>query len=268
MHDSSCHGQCMSSTVLPNPRCLICGWTSSREFAVCLLGDTARYLYRCQHCKSYFFPNPDWLERAYASVIHAKDTGVLQRAIDIGNVLTALLVGVDATSKKFLDFGGGWGVLARLMRDRGFDFSNCDPLCPSLFPLPTGSSEDASFVTLVEVLEHLPDPLGTLLPVSASWETLFISTHLAPPTGITPEWWYLLPETGQHVLFPTLHGLEIIAERMNMHLISNGRNLHLMTRGPATRRAHFMIRNQKFAWTVGAICAPFLRRRALDAIKP
>jgi 2-polyprenyl-3-methyl-5-hydroxy-6-metoxy-1,4-benzoquinol methylase len=67
---------------------------------------------------------------------------------------------------KFLDSGGGAGVLCRMVRDHGFDThvsdKHADPLFARAFSLPIGECRTGDFalVSAVEVLEHFEDPAG------------------------------------------------------------------------------------------------------------
>lgn len=43
-------------------------------------------------------------------------------------------------------------------------------------------------------------------------------------------WWYLVPETGQHVTFYSLRSLEVLAYQLDLHFYSNRCNLHLFSK--------------------------------------
>ncbi len=57
---------------------------------------------------------------------------------------------------------GGYGLLARLMRDLGFDCHGTDKYCDSLFAREVDPGPDfkADALFAMEVLEHIEDPLG------------------------------------------------------------------------------------------------------------
>ncbi len=60
---------------------------------------------------------------------------------------------------------------------------------------------------------------------------VLFSTELVPGDHVksTTDWWYFVPETGQHIAFYTKKALEFIAEKNNKHFYSNGSTLHLFT---------------------------------------
>ena len=51
----------------------------------------------------------------------------------------------------------------------------------------------------MEVLEHLVDPLEEMKKLANSSEQIYISTLFIKPNFRNPTWWYLQPETGQHI---------------------------------------------------------------------
>ena len=116
----------------------------------------------------------------------------------LNSVLTKAVINwfFDAGGR-FLDFGGGYGVFTRWMRDEGYDFFHYDQHCPNLFAL--GHEGDISgsvryeFVTAFEVFEHLTEPAKTVAQLLSISDSVFFSTeaitrfHLrrSPTGGIT-----------------------------------------------------------------------------------
>ena len=249
----------MSST----SRCQACQAPAKHRQFVTLFREIECSLHECTECKTCFFPDPDWLDRAYSESISKLDTGIAQRSNDIANVLAALLTSQKNKHAKYLDFGGGYGILARTMRDRGFNFYSFDPLTPTLFSIPSYEPVHFRLVTLIEVLEHLTQPLNTLREISQSCDLMLVSTLTLPPEGHDSNWWYLLPDTGQHVFFPSREGLMRMANELDMHLISNGENLHLFSRERIGGLVRFLIRHQRIAWLTGHFLLPFARGKSL-----
>ena len=68
--------------------------------------------------------------------------------------------------ENFLDFGGGYGVFTRWMRDEGYDFFHYDQHCPNLFA--PGHEADISgsvryeLATAFEVFEHIVELAKTV----------------------------------------------------------------------------------------------------------
>jgi hypothetical protein len=138
---------------------------------------------------------------------------------------------------KFLDYGGGYGMFVRLMRDAGFDFYLFDQYCDNLFAkgFSVDPSSDVGYelVTAFEVFEHLVNPMediGRMLAFGPN--LLFTTTLVASPPPKLGEWWYYGVEHGQHVSLYSLQTLSFIAKRLGLHLTSDGATLHLLTHEP------------------------------------
>ncbi len=246
--------------------CIICEARAKKLFEVQILRKYSRDLYQCDSCKACFFPNPDWLMEAYSKAISDLDTGIIERGLDIANVVTPFLFLSKLRHASVLDYGGGLGVLARILRDRGFDASSYDPLAESVFSLPKTSHQHFDFVTMVEVFEHLEDPVTTIIELSEQTNLIFISTLCIPGGGMNTDWWYLLADTGQHINFPTKSSLEILAKKIGWTLTSNGSNLHLLSRYSPSKNQRFVVRYQKISWLLGFLMYPLLRKRSLTAL--
>lgn len=245
--------------------CPICTGKAEFELLVDIFGELPRKLNRCTVCKSCFYRNPDWLVRAYSDVISTLDTGISERADDIANILTLFSLDSKYQGVKFLDFGGGTGLLARKLRDRGFDWYSTDPLARSTIPLPkVESSSSFAIVSLIEVLEHIQDPLSCLRSISAVTDTIFISTQIATDNTIDPSWWYLQPESGQHIFFLSSAGLEKLGELLHLNVYSNGSNLHVLSRNPISVLQKFSVKFQRLAWMVGLGIGTARRSKSLS----
>lgn len=244
----------------------MCRSTSPEVLRVPIFGDD-RSLHQCPSCEAAFYENPGWLDTAYSSAISSHDTGIVERCIDLANVLTPFLW--RRRHEPVIDFGGGIGLLSRIMRDRGFDFHSVDPMAEYRLPLPTAEVPTASMVTMVEVLEHLTDPVSELRKIAERAPIIFISTHLIPAGGVVPDWHYLQPETGQHIFFCTTTTLRRLASELRMNVTSNGKNLHVLHRSHLSWRQRLVVKFQQPAWVLGNVSAMFSRgrsRAAQDAV--
>lgn len=220
--------------------CLICGNNNTVILfeAAVMFKLKVRY-YQCGNCASIQTEKPYWLDEAYKKAITAADIGLLARNIDLSNSVFDLVVNNFDCSKRFLDFGGGYGVMVRLLRDRGLDFYRQDIYCENLFAINHDIADlieqarQFELVTCFEVFEHVHDPHKLFEELQKYAPNILISTQLLPTKEFksAADWWYFAPEMGQHVTFYTLRSLEIIARQYNMHLYSNGQNLHLFTSG-------------------------------------
>lgn len=247
-------------------RCKLCGG-SLRPFAtgVVLQERTVSYQ-RCSSCFSIFLPEPDWLDEAYSEAISALDVGLLERCVQLANIANAIVGAERLRGGRFLDFAGGYGTLTRLMRDRGLDFRHLDPLCANIFAVGHEGTLDEHYdlITAFEVLEHLPDPVASLEPVSRASDVLLLTTQVLPQPAPQPgDWDYFAPETGQHVTFYTVAGLRALADRLGMELTSSGRLVHVFHRRPLRRSTRALLRDERLAYVVGAVRSEADRRHGL-----
>ena len=103
-------------------QCKVCGSTSEFAFKGKLLQKHDISYFRCPNCEFMQTEEPYWLEEAYSSAISDLDLGPVNRAITGSRIVeSAILLNFDPNAK-FIDWGGGYGVFTRLMRDKGYDF--------------------------------------------------------------------------------------------------------------------------------------------------
>ena len=119
----------------------------------------------CDACGFLRAHEPHWLDEAYSRAIAAADTGLLARNISLAGKLAGALYWAmgERGHGRYLDSAGGYGVLTRLMRDRGFNFYWTDKHCENLLApgYEYGPELGACLaVTAMEVLEHLTDPMA------------------------------------------------------------------------------------------------------------
>jgi hypothetical protein len=190
--------------------------------------------YRCKDTGYVQTEEPYWLKEAYESAITQLDIGLAQRNITLTAFIDRFIPQNFNARARFLDYAGGYGLLTRLLRDKGYDFWSVDHYCKNLFSpyndLACLKGEHRfEMVTAFELMEHFEDPLQQIQdPLQYSDHFLF-STELIPDAEPPVDWWYWAPETGQHVSFYTLAALQEMAKRNNRRFYSNGKNLHLFT---------------------------------------
>jgi len=162
------------------------------------------------------------LGEAYAeSNLSPLDTGAAQR--NLNNLGAVLAIARWLGLRRVLDFGGGDGLLVRMLRDRELEARVMDRHAQPTYALGFGqpSPERPDLVTAFEVLEHFVNPreeLGALFDPQPP--ALLISTDAWNGQGL--DWPYLAPETGQHVFFYSKRALADLSAREGYRLIRAG----------------------------------------------
>lgn len=97
----------------------------------------------------------------------------------------------------------GYGILVRLLRDRGIDAMWSDPYCKNLLAVGfEHTAEKANLVTAFEAFEHFVEPLLEAEKLFAIAPNLLISTTLIATAASAPnEWWYHGLDHGQHISY-------------------------------------------------------------------
>jgi 2-polyprenyl-3-methyl-5-hydroxy-6-metoxy-1,4-benzoquinol methylase len=214
-------------------QCRICENTS--EFfsdAEILFKYTIKY-YKCPYCGFVQTEEPYWLNEAYSDAINHSDIGLLKRNSDLVCPTANVISKFFDSSKKFLDYGAGYGVFVRMMRDRGYDFYWQDKYCDNLYAkdFTVKETENYEVLTAYEVFEHLPEPVKELEEMLKYSENILFSTYLIPAGNPKPQnWWYFALDHGQHVSLYTEKSLSLLAKKFNMNLYTNGKNIHLITK--------------------------------------
>lgn len=217
-------------------KCPICGVESKYIFQGKVLAKYKAEYYQCPVCGFVFIDSPFWTEEAYNSPITVLDTGIINRNVTMAQNVTILLKILFGKKKiKCLDFGGGYGIFTRMMRDQGYNFGWYDKYSDCLVARGYESSINKKYdcVTAFEVFEHLTEPSSDIKTMIGMADTIIFSTELYDKGFRYPnleEWWYYLPEAGQHVSFYSKKTLEMIAKKngINYFMINNG--LHVMSK--------------------------------------
>ncbi|WP_228763297.1 class I SAM-dependent methyltransferase [Limnohabitans sp. 2KL-27] len=179
---------------------------------------------------------PYWLEKAYSSAINNCDTGIMARnQLNVGLIL-ATLNSLKSLNGAVVDYAGGYGILVRLLRDRGIEALWTDPYCTNLLAIGFEyTNEKADLVTAFEAFEHFVDPLIEVDKLFAIAPNLLISTSLiASPAPRPNQWWYYGLDHGQHIGFFRVQTLQFIAKRFNKHLVTDGVSCHLFSEKPVS----------------------------------
>lgn len=215
--------------------CLVCGSQAHPHWKLKVLEKYDVQYYLCQNCGLIFTEKPYWLEEAYKKPINDSDTGLVKRNLMLSRKTSWILKYALSGRGPFLDYSGGYGLFVRLMRDKGFDFFWEDPYTKNLFAQGFERNKLSphtkfQMTTAFEVIEHVENPEKLLRDLLGTSDHILMSTEVVPQ-GVTNDWHYLGTEHGQHIIFYTRKSLRILAEKLNLHLVSLGQ-LHFFSKSP------------------------------------
>jgi hypothetical protein len=233
------HRQRDLGTMIKSASCRICGSAAKFLFAGKVLQVHDVSYFQCDSCGFVQTEDPWWLPEAYTLPMNYSDTGLINRnVVNVRKTATALFFLFNREGS-FLDYGGGWGLFTRMMRDAGFDFYWHDPHCENIFARGFSledSTKDFDVVTAFEVLEHVADPVSEVKKLLSLGRNVIFSTLLLPePAPALEKWWYYSPEHGQHISFYTRKSLLLLASKLGLHFASNNSDFHVLSSGRITQ---------------------------------
>lgn len=220
--------------------CKICQATTAPIHRGMILNKYEIQYFQCPICSFMQSEEPYWLEEAYSKAISVSDTGIMVRNNAFAETAGIILSFYSNKKEKFLDYGGGYGIFTRLMRDRGFDFYWYDKYAENLVARGfegdiVGTRYEA--VTSFENFEHFENPLEDIETIFGLTNFVLFSTELIPDPIPSPnEWWYYCSEHGQHISLFSHKSLEFIGTKYGYYLTSNGSNLHIFSKNPISKR--------------------------------
>jgi SAM-dependent methyltransferase len=149
----------------------------------------------------------------------------------------------QAPAARHLDYGGGNGMLANILRGRGWDSSSYDPFLER--DRAHESRGQFDLITAFEVFEHVPDvnalirdldrlrtPTGIVL-----FSTLISDGEMQSDSPLS--WWYAAPRNGHISLF-SRKSLGLLANRQSLNLASFSNNFHTFVGTVPTWAPHLM----------------------------
>ena len=193
--------------------------------------------YCCCNCGFIQTEEPYWLNEAYSKAISAMDTGIMLRNLSNANELLFFLRYIR--NNKCLDFGGGHGILTRIMRDYGFNFFHHDKYAENLFAngFEGDLTDKYDLITAFENFEHFVKPMEEIEKIINQTEVLFFSTNIIPKNNpLIKDWWYFAPGGGQHISFYTKKSIEYIADKFNLYLVTNNISTHILSKKPLNKK--------------------------------
>lgn len=169
------------------------------------------YYYRCMDCEFLFTDFvDDWTAADFSRFIYNEDYIKVDgdyadaRPRRDGAFFGELLAPYPGLS--VLDYGGGAGVLAGVLRNAGFEAECYDP-----FSSPRRPERLFDVITCMEVIEHSPDPVGTLRDMASFLQPggcILVGTGVQPDDieTVRTNWWYVAPRNG-HVSLQSVASL-------------------------------------------------------------
>lgn len=218
--------------------CPICGSAMRPTHTGTVLGRHSASYSMCCDCDFWAADSPTWLQEAYTTAISSMDTGIARRSIQCHKTIFPLLARMFDPGGTYVDWASGPGLLVRLMRDSGLDYYWQDAYAENSFAAGfewERSQRGATAVTAIEVFEHVVDPVKFVAQIldSTGTDTILFTQELHH--GPDPSWWYLVPETGQHIAFYNERSLTALGRQFDMHYRSAGW-LHMLTRRDIPQR--------------------------------
>jgi Methyltransferase domain len=204
----------------PKCMCRLCGSATSSVFRKRLFGRFNVQYFMCDSCRSLQTEPPYWIAESYKDcALSAMDTGAADRTL-LNVALVNAVAKILRIHGQILDYGGGDGLLCRLLRDIGFDCWVYDKYSTPSYGRGFITELDKNFelITAFEVFEHFEDPALEVADLfSRRPRAILISTEIY--RGQSADWWYLSPESGQHVFFYSERAVRLIAERAGYHVM-------------------------------------------------
>jgi hypothetical protein len=234
-----------------------------------ILEYTAEY-WQCSSCSSVQVLEPFWTEEAHSRAISILDTGLVSRSIVASRFVGVLIFLEKKLKSRVLDWGGGVGLLARLLRDQGIDTSSFDKYAEGF--LVEGFTiqekdvfEEFEFLLSVECFEHLISPIKTFEKMVANKNYFVFTTELIstpPPDPRKKSWWYYMPESGQHITFASARGIRSFAIGLGFDNYIQVGNLHILSKRRLRLLTRIVLKNRIFRKIAMVVVPEVLFRRS------
>ncbi|SEH32645.1 Methyltransferase domain-containing protein [Magnetospirillum fulvum] len=200
--------------------CRLCGGDSHLSFEENYMKIRRVGLYTCDVCGCLQTTFPDWLGDAYADTRPVRDVWMVRRSQQMCVLTISVMKLLGLFSGKLFDWGGGNGLLVRMLRDNGINAFRCDKYVQNYYAVgfDVETEEKADIVTAFEVFEHADNPSELMREISVhSPSYILLSTELYDGQGA--DWNYIHAESGKHVFFYSLNGMRILAKNYGYDVI-------------------------------------------------
>ena len=249
--------------------CGVCKGTLEFFTSGDILEYTAEY-WQCSSCSSVQVLEPFWAEEAHSRAISILDTGLVSRSIVASRFVGVLILLEKKLNSKVLDWGGGVGLLARLLRDQGIDTFSFDKYAEGFlvegFTIKEKNIFDEfEFLLSVECFEHLISPIKTFEKITTNKNYFVFTTELIstpPPDPRKKSWWYYMPESGQHITFASAKGIRSFAIELGFDNYIQVGNLHILSKRKLRLLTRIVLKNRIFRKIAMVVVPEILFRRS------
>lgn len=201
--------------------CRLCGGPAEKAFSLTYLKHIPVGLYRCGGCGSLETSPPDWLDEAYADARPVRDVWMAGRTEGMRALTLLVIRALGMKGPRLLDWGGGNGLLVRMLRDAGIDAYRSDKYVPNYYAVgfDVEDGAKADIMTAFEVFEHSDDPRVLMTEMTAhAPDAILLSTDLYQGQGA--DWSYIHKDSGKHVFFYSEKGMAILAAQFGYQCIA------------------------------------------------
>lgn len=210
--------------------CKICNSESKKIFQEKVLNKYKISYFQCSECGFTQTETPYWLDESYIDSMSLGDVGQMLRTLN--NIFKTRNLFNYLFNKKgqFLDFGGGYGLYVRAMRDLGFDFYWDDLYTPNIISKGFEKNDLNHFeaITVFECFEHFEDPLSEIEKLFEMTETIVFTTSLINVPA-PREWEYYGFDHAQHISLFSHKSLEHVASKFNCKFYTKF-GVHILTK--------------------------------------
>jgi hypothetical protein len=231
-----------------NLNCNICKNEITLIFSRIVLKKYEVNYFKCNSCGFIQTEDSFWLNEAYSEAITNQDIGLISRNLNYSKITKVLIKFLNIDNElNFLDYGGGYGMFVRQMRDFGYKFLRYDIYCDNIFAknFEGDLKSHYNMITAFEVFEHLVNPFDTIKQLLNITDILLFSTEIQPNNSKEIEkWWYIMEETGQHISLFSLQSLKFIAEENKCFYYTNKKDLHIFTKKKISKLKVLFIMNK------------------------
>jgi len=210
------------------------------------------YYYLCQGCQFCCAPwIAGWTPAEFAERIY-NDEYILvdpdyRDARPRGNAQSLISTfGDHGRNIRHLDYGGGAGVLSRLLNEKGWKSASCDPFTDK--GMDAGTLGQFDLITAIEVFEHIPDVDGLITGLSALlapggivvFSTMVSDGRITIGQRLT--WWYAAPRNG-HISLYSRKSLALLGAKQGFNLLSFTDGMHMFYKQVPAWASHLLQKN-------------------------